>query len=72
MTVDRRRDWTGGLLPLVVLAVDTLVLALQKTKHHALLPATQTKALWLAEAATIACVLILRSIAGDGDMGAAG
>ncbi len=61
MTDDRRRDWTGGLLPFVVLAVNTLVLALQKTKHHALLPATETKTLWLAEAATVVCVLILRS-----------
>jgi hypothetical protein len=61
VTDDRRRDWTGGFLPFVVLAVNTLVLALQKTKHHALLPATETKALWLAEAATVVCVLILRS-----------
>ena len=44
-----------------MLAVNTLVLALQKTKHHALLPATQTKTLWLAEAATVVCLLILRS-----------
>ena len=50
-----------GFLPFIVLAIDTLVLALQKTKHHALLPATQTKMLWLAEGATIACALILRS-----------
>lgn len=58
---DRRRGWTGGVLPFVVLAVDTLVVGLQKTKHHALLPATQTKTLWAAEVATIVCVLILRS-----------
>jgi hypothetical protein len=56
-----RRGWAGGFLPFVVLAVDTLVLGLQKTKHHALLPATQTKTLWVAEVATIACVLILAS-----------
>ena len=61
MSEDRRHVWTGGFLPFVVLAVNTLVLALQKTKTHALLPATETKALWLAEGATIACLLILRS-----------
>ncbi len=58
---DRPRGWPGGYLPLVVLAVDTTVLALQETKHHALLPATQTRTLWAAEVATLACVAILAS-----------
>ncbi len=58
---DRRHGPPGGYLPFVVLAVDTTVLILQKTKHHALLPATQTRILWVAEAAVVACVVILSS-----------
>lgn len=61
MTHDRRRGWPGGVLPYLVLAVDTTVLLLQKTKRHALLPATQTKMLWVAEAVAMVCVLVLRS-----------
>ena len=48
MTATRRRAWPGATLPFVVLAVDTIVLVLQKTKHP-LLPAAQTKMLWAAE-----------------------
>jgi hypothetical protein len=61
VTDDRQRGWTGGILPFVVLAANTLVLALQKTKTHALLPASETKTLWLAEGATIVSLIILRS-----------
>lgn len=61
MTASRPRGWAGAFLPSLVLAVDTIVLVLQKTKHYALLPATQTKALWVAEAAVVACMLVLRS-----------
>jgi uncharacterized membrane protein YccC len=60
VTATRRRAWPGATLPFVVLAVDTIVLVLQKTKHP-LLPAAQTKMLWAAELSAIACMLILRS-----------
>ncbi|HEY5060708.1 MAG TPA: hypothetical protein VII52_04180 [Gemmatimonadaceae bacterium] len=49
-------DWSLQL----VMAVVTIVLILQNTKK-ALLPAKQTPVLWGAEAAVIACVLVLRS-----------
>lgn len=58
---NRRHGWKGAALPFIVLAVDTLVLGLQKTKHHALLPAAQTRTLWAAELATIVCAFILLS-----------
>ena len=45
---------------LLVVAVVTIVLVLQKTKQ-ALLPATQTRTLWAAELAIIAGVIVLRS-----------
>lgn len=61
MTGDRRRVRPGAILPYVVLAVDTTVLLLQKTKHHALLPAAQTRTLWAAEVVAIVCVVIIRS-----------
>ena len=61
MTDGRPRDWRGALLPFIVLVVDTIVLALQKTKHHALLPAAQTKLLWAAVLVALACAIILRS-----------
>lgn len=49
-------DWSLQLVMVVV----TIVLILQNTKK-ALLPAKQTAVLWGAEAAVIACVLVLRS-----------
>jgi hypothetical protein len=61
VTRNRPRGWAGAFLPLLVLAVDTIVLVLQKTKHYALLPAAQTKTLWVAEVAALACAIILQS-----------
>jgi hypothetical protein len=61
VTDGRSRDWRGALLPFIVLAVDTIVLVLQRTKHHALLPAAQTKLLWAAVLVSLACAIILRS-----------
>ena len=60
MTDGRRRDWRGALLPFVVVAVDTTVLVLQKVKHHALLPAAQTRLLWDAVLVSLGCEVILR------------
>ena len=49
-------NWT----PQIALVAVTSILVLQKTKQ-ALLPRTQTPALWIAEVLAIGCVLVLRS-----------
>jgi len=54
--IGSRTNW----FQLLVIAAVTIVLVLQKTKQ-ALLPRSQTPALWAAELVTIAGVLILRS-----------
>lgn len=60
MTGQGSRPAIGVWLPWLATTVVTAALALQKTKH-ALLPAAQTRTLWLAEAVALACLLILRS-----------
>jgi hypothetical protein len=53
---ESRTDWLLHL----VLAAETVVLVLQKTKQ-AMLPAKQTPVLWAAELVTLAGVIVLRS-----------
>ena len=53
------RPAVGDWLPWLALGVVTSVLLLQKTKH-AMLPASQTKTLWAAEAVALCCAVILR------------
>jgi uncharacterized membrane protein YccC len=60
MTRRESRPAVGAWLSWLALAVVTSALVFQKTKHP-LLPASQTKALWTAEALALASVLILRS-----------
>ncbi len=54
------RPGLGVWLPWLALALVTTALLLQKTKH-ALLPASQTRSLWAAEAVVFCCLIILRA-----------
>lgn len=60
MTNQGSRPVVGVWLPWLAVVLVTSVLLLQKTKH-ALLPASQTSALWAAEAIAVASLLVLRS-----------
>lgn len=60
MTAQGSRPGVGVWLPWFALAIVTTAMLLQKTKH-ALLPATQTRTLWAAEAVAILCLAILRA-----------